>query len=617
MSALLDQAKQQFNRGDFRIALATLYRLMEQERSNCDAFLLAATIHEKLGDRASAATFYSGAIDLAPTLKREVAFRAAGHFVAVGDQSSALSALLMLSRHMPDDRATVHSICSLYREAGRYVEALPFARKLAEIGEDFENHLNAGIVLSGLGHYEEAFAPLVQAFSLNPTERLALSELFWCAANLCNLELADGLKTELEAAYRREGEAADIRENAFRALVWSGDEFYHARCARRTADAIFPAVADRPPQREVAGRIRVGYLSGDFCDHATMELFAGVLEAHDRERFSVYGICHTPQAARQGAMRERFLQSVDFYIDILDLDDDAAADLIRGLDLDILVDLKGYTQGGRLGIFCRRPAPVQVTYLGFPGSVIGAGIDYALTDHIVTPADSDAFYQEKLLRLEHSYQCNDSSRPTFSRTGSRAAHGLPDDAVVFCCFNQAQKFNLPVFAAWMEILREVEGSVLWILTTSQTAVDNLRAAAEKSGIDPHRLVFAPKVSMAEHWKRLPHADIALDTAPYNGHTTTADALWSAVPVVTFKGISFAGRVSESLLCAVGLSELVADDIQGFVRLAVEMAQDGARQLRLRQHLINARATAPLFDTVGHTRRIEEKYQQIARAVPQA
>ncbi len=612
MSELLEEARGKYDTGDLEGALRGLYRLLETDRSDPDAFILAATIHEERGDHAAAATFFVGAIDISPNLKREVAFRAASHYLAVKDSDSALSALLMLARHMPGDRDVNHSICSLHREAGRYHDALPFARKLATIGEEFGNFLNAGIVLSGLGLYEEAFAPLVQAFSLNPQERLAHSELLWCARNLANLELADGLQAELEAAYRREGENADIRENAFRAIILSGDEFYHARCAQRTGDELFPPVAARPAPRASGGRIRVGYVSGDFHDHATMALFAGVLEAHDREAFEIYGICHTAEAYRTGQMRERFLESVDFYIDILELDDDAAADLIRSLELDILVDLKGFTQGNRLGIFCRRPAPAQVAYLGFPGSVIGAGMDYAITDPIVTPETSARFYQEKLLPLTHSYQCNDRARAVFARTGDRAALGLPADAVVFCSFNQPQKITLPVFSAWMQILGGVEGSVLWLLAASPSVTENLRAAARNAGIDPQRLVFAANVPMEDHLRRLAEADIALDTNPCNGHTTTVDALWSAVPVVTFRGTSFAGRVSESLLSAVGLNELVAKDIQQFVRLAVELAQDGARQSRLRHQLIEARTTAPLFDTVGTTRAIEQKFTEIAR-----
>lgn len=617
MSALLDKAKQQFNRGDYKIALATLRRLISQEKRNPDGYILAATIHEQQGNREQAAAFYADAIPLTPTLKREVGFRAASHFLAIGLGERALAALVALHRFLPDDADVNHGICSILREAGRYPEAAPFALKLAAIGTSFDNLLNAGIVLSGLGRYEEAYPALLKAHAENPDERLALSELFWCAGNLCDFAIADALQARIEQAYRREGPAADIRENAFRAVTWSADEAYHAAVARRTAAALFPPVAETaatPPS--VAGRrIRIGYVSADFCEHATMALFAGVLESHDRTAFEIFGICHTPENARHGAMRARFLQSVDHCVDILALNDDAAAEKIRQSGIDILVDLKGFTQGSRLGIFCRRPAPVQVTYLGFPGSVAGVGIDYALTDAIVTPDSSIPHYQEKLLRLPASYQCNDAGREPVSRTGTRAEHGLPDAAMVFSSFNQAQKIRGPVFAAWMRILAGVDGSVLWIGDQLPAIRANLQKAAAAAGIDPARIVFAAKKPMAEHLRRLTQADIGLDTAPYNGHTTTSDALWCGVPVLTWKGTSFAGRVSESLLRAVGLPELVAADIDGFVHSAIALAHDRDRLSGLHDHLIAARRTAPLFDTMALTRAIEAHFRQLVLTPP--
>lgn len=615
LTALLDKAKQAFNRGDHAVALKALARLMEREKRNADARILTAMVHEKLGDRAAAGLYLAGAIDLASARRRDVAFRAASHFLAVNDNQSALAALLKLHAHMASDSDVNHSICSLYREAGRYAEALPFARHLADHGSSAGNFLNAGIVLSGLGHYEEAYPALLKAYAANPTERLALSELFWCAANLCDFSLSATLQSELEAAYAREGDQADIRENAFRALTWSGDEAYHALCARRTAQVLLPQLSPHRPQprkRTPEEPLRIGYVSADFCEHATMALFAGVLEAHDRDRFQIYGICHTPQQARTGNHRARFLASVDHYIDILDLDDQAAAELIRTLELDILVDLKGFTQSSRLGIFSRRPAPVAITYLGFPGSVPGAGIDYALTDAVVTPAASELHYEERLLRLDPCYQSNDDRRPPVARTGNRAAHGLPKDAIVFCSFNQTQKIRGPVFAAWMQILSAVDGSVLWLLDHQGLARTNLEKAASDAGVDPNRLIFAPKMPMTDHLARLAEADIALDTAPYNGHTTTSDALWCGVPVLTWHGSSFASRVSESLLRAVGLPELVATDIQEFVRLAVELAQDKDRHIRLRQTLLEARKSAALFDTKALTRQIEAHYEAVTR-----
>jgi predicted O-linked N-acetylglucosamine transferase (SPINDLY family) len=611
MAALLEKATQQYNRGDLKIALATLRRLLQQERRNLNAHLLAGTIHEQQGNLAEAAKFFADAVPLSGDRKRDIGLRAAAHYLSAGQAGKALATLLDLQPHLPDDVNVIHGICSLYREAGLYEAALPYAVKLGEVARNFGNFLNAGIVLSGLGHYAKALPLLQKALDLQPGERLALSELFWCAANLCDFRLSDRLQAELEQAYAREGGAADIRENAFRALCWSGDEAYHLKTARQTAELLLPPLAERPPRRPVDGRrIRIGYVSADFCEHATMALFAGVLEAHDRAAFEVFGFCHTPAPLRQGPMRDRFLAATEHVVDILDMDDDRAAEAIRKAGIDILVDLKGFTLGGRLGIFTRRPAPVQVTYLGFPGSVAGVGMDYAVTDAIVTPPSSERFYEERLLRMPACYQSNDQGRPRVSRPASRARFGLPEEGIVFAAFHQAQKIRSGPFRAWMETLRAVPGSVLWLLAQEPEAEANLRRAAGVAGISAERLIFAPKVPLPDHLERLAAADIALDTGPYNGHTTTSDALWCGVPVVTFKGRNFAGRVSESLLAAVGLPELVAPDLPSLARHASDLAQDGNRLSALRHHLIAARDTAPLFDTTGFTRALEGHFRGI-------
>lgn len=608
---MYQQARKQFEEGAYDQALSTLSPLLQSTPASADAYILAATIQERKGNPLDAARLFENVIDLTPSLKREVAFRACQYYMENQLPERALGALLKLYRYLPDDVDVNHSICSLYREAARYPDAAPFAEKLAVIGQDFDNWLNAGLVLLGVGQVEKAFPVLKAAYDARPTERLALTELFWCAISLCEFELSDKLQAELEQAYAADGMTLDIRENVFRSLHWSGDEAYHVLSAIKTAETHMGKVAPRLPYQPKAGRrLRIGYVSCDFYDHATMALLAGVLEGHNRDRFEVFGICHTPAKLRKGPARQRFMDAVEHYVDILDLDDDAAEQTIRALDLDILVDLKGFTFGNRLSLFCRRPAPIQVSYLGFPGSVIGVGIDYAIADRFVTPPSSDQFYAEKIIRLPNSYQANDSTRVQAFREGPRSAHGLPEEGVVFCSFNQTVKIRHFLFQSWMEILKAVDGSVLWLLDMRPAVQQNLRAKAVKMGVDPDRIIFAPKKPMPEHIKRLCYADIALDTFPCNGHTTTADALWAGVPVVTAKGSSFASRVSESLLNAVGLSELVANDITEFGRLAIELAQDGVRQSRLRQHLIDARTTAPLFDTTRFTRDFEAALEEI-------
>ncbi|MDO9418733.1 O-linked N-acetylglucosamine transferase, SPINDLY family protein [Pararhizobium sp.] len=617
MSALFEKAKQQAGRGDHKIALATLRRLMEKERRHAEAPILAANIFEQTGEPEQAAEHYLKAAALSSTKKKELGFRAASLFLALPDPERALHALMLLHPFMPDDVHVVHGICSILREAGRYRDAEPFARTLAGLAVSFDNFMSAGIVLSGIGDFEAAYPLLQSAFAEKPADRLAQCELLWCAGNLCDFSLAAPLQEQLIRLYAAEGSEIDVRENAFRCLMWSDDEVLLARASLMTARSVLEGVPlGSPPQpRRIASdeRIRVGYISSDFYDHATMALIGGVLEAHDRQRFEIYAFCHTDPDKRYGPVRARFEASVDHLVDIGALTDDQAAGTIRAAGIDILVDLKGFTEGARLGIFKRRPAAIQVSYLGFPGSVAGAGIDFALTDAVVTPETSAPFFEQTLLRLPDSYQCNDSKRAIPVRSGTRADHGLPDEGVVFCSFNHAVKIRPPVFAAWLEILKRVPGSVLWLGNLNPGARRNLTAAAVAAGVAAERLVFAPVLPMGTHLARLGHADIALDTAPCNGHTTTSDALWAGVPVVTMKGRSFAGRVSESLVRAGGLGDLVAEDGGDFIRLASAIASDPAALASLKARLVVARGSAPLFDTVRITRAIEAKFLDVYEA----
>ncbi len=620
IARMLDLAKVEFNNGNMQAALGALGTIFAEGQPDREVLLLAASAHEKLGEKRRAAVRYAQALEMSDADWKEIATRSAHLFAEAGTPRDAVKVLTMALRYDDENADVLSAICSIQAELGGHAEAQPFASVLARLAKTYDHAMAAGMILNALGRFAEAAHPLKLAVQEKPDDRFALSEYFWCASNLADLTTAAVLQVKLEAAYKAEGAAADLRENAFRALMWTGDEELLARYARRTADVALPPVEPKPDQYDTnvdgkePGIVRVGYVSCDFYDHATMALLAGILENHDRSRFEIFAFCHTDEDKRGDAMHERMLDTVDFYVDILEKNNDEVVELIRELGIDILVDLKGFTQGSRLGIFCKRPAPVQATWLGYPGSVTGAGIEFAITDEIVTPETSALFYQEKLKRLPVSYQCNDNRREQVARSGTRSEHGLPEDAIVFCSFNHAAKIRAPVFVAWMHILAAVEGSVLWLGQMSPKARENLQVAARSAGIAPERLIFAENLSVEDHLRRLPQADIALDTGPCNGHTTTSDALWAGVPVISFKGTSFAGRVSESLLTAVGLQALVADDLADFERLAIEIAKDGERREQLRAHLLAARDEAPLFDTKAKTRQLEAVFEEMLTEV---
>jgi protein O-GlcNAc transferase len=379
------------------------------------------------------------------------------------------------------------------------------------------------------------------------------------------------------------------------------------QCARRWIDHNFRAFG-RPVwrgSRSQHARIRVAYLSADFHEHATSQLLVGVLEHHDRSRFEVTGISVGPDD--NSPMRRRVEAALERFVDVASESDDQIAKLVEDLQIDILVDLKGYTQDARTGVLAMRPAPIQVNYLGFPATIGADFIDYVIADRHLIPQDEHACYAEKIVRLPYSYQANDNLRELSDATATRAQHGLPENAFVFCCFNDTYKITPSVFSSWMQILHEVENSVLWLFEDNSTAADNLRREAAARGVVPTRLVFARRAPNSQHLARLRCADLVLDTLPYGAHTTASDALWAGVPVLTCRGKTLAGRVGASLLNVVGLPQLITSTPAEYHQLAVRLARNPDQLAALRAKLSRDRLTSPLFDTARTTRDIEAAY----------
>jgi predicted O-linked N-acetylglucosamine transferase (SPINDLY family) len=332
---------------------------------------------------------------------------------------------------------------------------------------------------------------------------------------------------------------------------------------------------------------------------------AELFELHDRSRFEVLGFSFGPEAS--GGMRARVSGAMDRFIDVRSMTDSEVARLSRELGVDIAVDLKGFTRDARPGIFARRAAAIQASYLGYPGTIGAEWMDYLIADATLIPPNERQHAAEKIVTLPGSYQVNDSRRAIAEGELTRADEGLPEGAFVFCCFNRAYKITPAVFDVWMRVLGRVEGSVLWLFDENSLARGNLRKEAERRGIDADRLVFAGGLPLEKHLARQRMADLFLDTLPYNAHTTASDALWAGLPVLTRKGETFAGRVAASLLCAVGLPELVTSTSVEFEELAVALATDRARLQELRARLQANRMTAPLFDCRGFTRYMEAAY----------
>ena len=364
---------------------------------------------------------------------------------------------------------------------------------------------------------------------------------------------------------------------------------------------IIPARSGRKP-----GKIRLGYLCGEFRAQATMYLATGLFEHHDRSRFDVIAFDNSRED--QSAMRRRVIAAFDKFIPIQSLPDRETARLIAAEEIDILINLNGYFGALRMGVFAQRPAPIQVNYLGFPGSLGADYMDYILADAEVISKGDAQFFSEKVVTLPGCYQINEDRRP-LPAPGSRVEHGLKEKDFVFCHFNYAYKITPEMFAVWLRLLGAAPQSVLWLLESNPLFADHVRGEAAKAGIDPARIVFAPRMENEAHISRLALGDLFLDSLPYNAHTTASDALWAGLPLLTCRGTAFAGRVAASLLKAAGLPEFITENLGDYERLARALAEDPARLGSYRRHLQN-RSTLALFDTARTTRQIEAAYEEM-------
>jgi len=379
--------------------------------------------------------------------------------------------------------------------------------------------------------------------------------------------------------------------------------------ARISARFEFSGLQPLPPTaRPLGERLRIAYVSGDFHHHATAMLLTEVLEKHDRERFEVFLYSYAKDD--QSALRRRVMASSEHWFDAVAISDLALAQRMRDDGIDIAVDLKGFTRGSRTKLFGYRPAPVQVAWLGYPGTCGADFIDYIIGDPVVTPSNGQEDYSERIAQMPWSYQPNDRQRPLGTTT--RSQWGLPEDAFVFCSFNNTYKIHPVVFDRWCSLMRQVPGSVFWMFSPNQQATRNLQREAEKRGVDPSRLVFASLLPQAEHLARLTAADLFLDTLPCNAHTTASDTLWAGVPLITCIGQTFAGRVAASLLRAADCEDLITTSLDEYEALALALARDPARLRAIRERLVSGREMVPLFDSTRFARDLEALFMRMAQ-----
>lgn len=478
-----------------------------------------------------------------------------------------------------------------------------YERAIAMAPAQINAHNNRGSLLRRMKRLDEALASHRRALDIAPASALAQAEARNLQAHMClwEDEKANGGPSPL-------GTGTD----AFQPFYMLGFEDSLERqllCARNWAAAKYGPGRTLAPRRRAAGApIRVGYFSTDFHNHATMHCMARLFELHDPSRFEIHIFSYGPDI--EDEMRKRLTDAVARFHPVAHLSDEDIARLARTQGIDIAVDLKGHTQDARLGIFARSAAPVQVGFLGFPGTSGSDFIDYVIADETVIPPERQHFFSEKIAYLPNSYYPTDDRCAVSDRRFSRAELGLPEDGFVFCSFNNNYKITPDAFDIWMRLLARVKGSALWLLQDNDWAADNLRREAQARGISPDRLVFAERMSAADHMARHVHADLFLDTFKVNAHTTATDALWMGVPVLTKLGESFVARVAGSLLHALDMPELVTPSAAAYEQRALEIATDPAALAALKAKLADRRMSSPLFDSAGYTRDVEALYERL-------
>jgi len=508
----------------------------------------------------------------------------------------------------PEFAEAHNNLGNLLQMAGSLEEAVTCYRTAVSLRPGYaEAFRNMGSALRRLGRPEEAVTALRAALAIDPGFAAALSQLAHQLKEICDWSQLGEITAKLIEIVEK-GSAV---VNPFIFLSLDTTPRQQFLCAKLWATQQPGAARGWTAAPRVHDRITIGYLSADFQEHATAHLIAELFRLHDRGRYRVIGYSYGRDDG--SAARLRLRESFDKFVDLSGCSHSESAARIEADGVDILVDLKGYTTDARPEILMRRPAPIQVNYLGYPGTMGSAAVDYVLVDPVVVPVDQQPYFTERLVHLPDSYQVNDRRRPIAARVPGRLECGLPEAAFVFCCFNSAYKIAAPMFEIWMRLLTSVPGSVLWLLDQDVAAMANLRREAEaRLAGGAARLVFAPSLPNAEHLARFARADLFLDTLPYNAHTLASDALWGGCPVITCTGRAFAGRVAGSLLRAAGLPELVTSTLTDYEALARELARDPVRLRGIRGKLAANRLTTALFDSLRFTRHLESAYETMWR-----
>ena len=526
-------------------------------------------------------------------------------FEKQNDISKALKYLKKILIINKNDTNTLLKIAYLYLKIGDFTEAKNYFQKSIDIDPlSPDNNYGLGLALIFTGKYQDAIQMFKRAISQNPKFERAISELMRCQSSICDW---DGLKKNM-----KELETIGLKNDSVSPYIFLAIEDDPLRHLQRSLKYSNDFCYEKENKINCFKnkKIRVGYFSSDFYDHATMHLMKRIFECHDTSEFEIFIYSY---GFIQDSETNWLKGQVFSFHDISQLSDYEAAELAITHNLDIAVDLKGHTLNSRVFIFSYRTAPIQITYLGYPGTTGLKNMDYILADKELIDDGEEKFYQEKIIRMPFSYQCNDNRKEILDKKFKKSELSLPDEGFVFTCFNSNEKITEEVFDIWMKLLLNVEKSVLWLIKSSAYSEYNLKLQANKKGINPSRLIFAERIPLKEHLARHKCGDLFLDTFNYNAHTTASDSLWSGMPMISLKGKSFASRVGASLLNALNMQELICLDKNEYYESALRIAKDPKLLENLRGKLKKQILISPLFDSEKFTRDLEKIYINLARS----
>lgn len=596
------------DQGDLEGAMERLQHALGLQPENAAVHYNLGSLLYKQGKGDEALASFDRALALQPFLaqahsNRGLVLKDQGRYeAAVAAYQSALSI-------DPNSAEVYNNLGIALMELQHYDDAIAqFEKSLSLRPDNAETLYNLGFTYRAHKKIAKAIEIYTKCLSIDPDNAYAITELLHQRHHACLWgEETDRLEKQVMDLVRRKRKG--VSPFIFLSLPSSAaEQLICAQTFGHTLAGSIPRVFSHTPGRRAEGKIRIGYLSADYHQHATAYLMAELFERHDRQRFELTAYSYGPDD--KSDMRTRLEKAFDHFVDIRMLPHRAAAQRIYDDGIDILVDLKGYTGEGRLQIAAHRPAPVQVSYLGYPGTLGVDFMDYVIGDAFITPLADQPFYSEKIVQLPDCYQPNDTQRHIAPEVPGRADCGLPAAGFVFCSFNSSYKITPAIFDIWMRLLHKTPDSVLWLFESNELVKENLRREAQARGVDPERLVFAPGMLLDKHLARHALADLFLDTLPVNAHTTASDALWAGLPVLTCAGGAFAGRVAGSLLHAAGLPDLVTSSLQEYESKALSLAEDPARLRAIREKLLATKRETPLFDIGRFVTHIENAYQEM-------